>query len=82
LKATNLLLDYVCIAFVDNADIDESTDQKSIELEYGHLLETPNSWSDWRTSYNSGIAALFGRLTYSHGHIYMRTGWNVDPGSR
>jgi hypothetical protein len=40
---TNLLFDYVCIALVDNTDVDESTDQKSIELEYGHLFETPNS---------------------------------------
>jgi len=79
---TNLLLDYVCIALVDNTDVDESTDQKSIELEYGHLLETPNSWSDWKTSYKSSITVLFGRLTYSYGHIYMRTGWNVDPSSR
>jgi len=47
-KAFNLLLNYIRVAFIDDADVDESPNQKPVEFEYCHLLEAPYSGCDWK----------------------------------
>ena len=45
-KAFNLLLNYISVAFVYDADVDKSPNQKPVEFEYCHLLEAPYSGCD------------------------------------
>jgi hypothetical protein len=47
-KAFNLLLNYISVAFVYDADVDKSPNQKPVEFEYCHLLEAPYSGRNYK----------------------------------
>jgi hypothetical protein len=46
IRTTNLLLNYISVILIDNTDVDESPDQKPVELENSHLLESSQGRSD------------------------------------